>query len=63
MLEAYVRDVSATDLSAIYEGHVVHQRLAPRRHHLRYAMFQILFDLDHLGDPRPPPAVVFAQSA
>ena len=34
--------------SAIYEGHVVHQRMAPRRHRLRYALFQILFDLDEL---------------
>lgn len=42
--------MNASDLSAIYEGHVVHQRLAPRRHHLRYALFQILFDLDHLPD-------------
>ncbi len=46
--EAYVRGVRAADLSAIYEGHVVHRRLAPRRHHLRYALFQVLFDLDHL---------------
>ena len=46
-----LRDVTP-DRSAIYEGHVVHQRLSPRRHRLRYALFQILFDLDelpHLG--------------
>ncbi len=36
--------------SAIYEGHVVHQRLAPRRHRLRYGLFQILFDIDELPD-------------
>lgn len=36
------------DLSALYEGQVVHQRLAPKRHRLRYALFQILVDLDHL---------------
>jgi DUF1365 family protein len=36
--------------SALYEGHVVHQRLAPRRHRLRYALFQVLFDLDELPD-------------
>lgn len=34
--------------SAIYEGQVVHQRFAPRAHRLRYAMFQMLFDLDEL---------------
>jgi DUF1365 family protein len=32
--------------SAVYLGAVTHQRFAPRRHHLRYAMFQMLFDLD-----------------
>ncbi len=36
--------------SALYEGHVVHQRLAPRRHRLRYALFQILLDVDELPD-------------
>ena len=34
--------------SALYEGQVVHQRFAPRAHRLRYAMFQMLFDLDEL---------------
>jgi DUF1365 family protein len=33
-------------LSALYVGAVTHQRFAPRRHRLRYAMFQMLFDLD-----------------
>ena len=33
-------------ISALYTGAVTHQRFAPRRHHLRYAMFQMLFDLD-----------------
>jgi DUF1365 family protein len=33
-------------LTALYVGAVTHQRFAPRRHHLRYAMFQVLFDLD-----------------
>ena len=32
--------------SAVYLGAVTHQRFAPRRHHLRYAMFEMLFDLD-----------------
>jgi DUF1365 family protein len=44
-----VREVKAIH-SALYEGHVVHQRLAPRRHRLRYALFQILVDLDDLPE-------------
>jgi DUF1365 family protein len=32
--------------SALYDGAVVHQRLAPRRHRLRYRLFQLLVDLD-----------------
>ncbi len=31
---------------ALYAGAVTHQRFAPRRHRLRYGMFQVLFDLD-----------------
>lgn len=34
--------------SCLYFGEVVHQRFAPRRHRLRYRMFQGLFDLDEL---------------
>ena len=34
--------------SALYTGIVTHQRFAPTRHHLRYGMFQALFDLDEL---------------
>jgi DUF1365 family protein len=34
--------------SGLYFGEVVHQRFAPRRHRLRYRMFQGLFDLDEL---------------
>lgn len=37
-------------ISALYGGHVSHQRFAPRRHRLRYAMFQLLLDLDELSD-------------
>jgi hypothetical protein len=37
-----------SDPSAIYDGAVVHQRLAPRRHRLRYRLFQLLVDLDDL---------------
>jgi DUF1365 family protein len=33
---------------ALYAGVVTHRRFAPRRHSLRYAMFQMLFDLDEL---------------
>ena len=36
--------------SALYEGTVVHQRLAPRRHRLRYRLFQLLLDLDELPE-------------
>ena len=34
--------------SSIYFGEVIHQRFSPRRHHLRYRVFQGLFDLDEL---------------
>ena len=34
--------------SALYPGLVVHQRLRPRRHRLRYRIFQLLLDLDEL---------------
>lgn len=36
--------------SALFEGEVVHQRFAPRRHRLRYGVFQMLFDLDEIPD-------------
>ncbi len=36
--------------SAIYEGEVTHLRLRPRRHHLRYRLFQLLIDLDELAE-------------
>ncbi|MEC8850816.1 MAG: DUF1365 domain-containing protein [Pseudomonadota bacterium] len=36
--------------SAIYRGAVVHTRLSPRRHRLRYSVFSMLFDLDELDD-------------
>ena len=35
--------------SGLYAGLVVHQRLRPRRHRLRYRIFQLLLDLDELG--------------
>jgi len=34
--------------SAIYAGTVFHERFRPRRHRLRYRMFQCLFDLDEI---------------
>lgn len=34
--------------SALYVGVVVHQRARPRRHRLRYRIFQALFDIDEL---------------
>ena len=34
--------------SAIYVGHVVHQRHRPKKHHLRYRVFSLLLDLDEL---------------
>ena len=37
-------------VSALYEGAVVHQRLTPKRHRLRYRMFQAVIDLDELPD-------------
>ncbi|WP_337956264.1 DUF1365 domain-containing protein [Devosia sp. ZB163] len=32
--------------SGLYRGHVVHTRLRPRRHSLRYRVFSLLLDLD-----------------
>jgi DUF1365 family protein len=34
--------------SALYDGTVIHQRLRPVRHRLRYRIFQLLLDLDEL---------------
>ena len=34
--------------SALYRGQVMHQRLRPRRHRLRYRLFMLLLDLDEL---------------
>jgi hypothetical protein len=35
---------------AIYTGHVVHRRFRPRTHRLRYAMVQLLIDIDAADD-------------
>ena len=34
--------------SAIYAGHVMHRRVRPRVHKLRYRMFSLLLDLDEI---------------
>jgi len=36
--------------SALYLGSVMHRRLAPRRHRLRYRAFWMLIDLDETGE-------------
>jgi DUF1365 family protein len=38
----------APTASALYDGVVTHQRFSPRRHFLRYRLFQMLLDLDEL---------------
>lgn len=35
--------------SALYTGSVMHQRLSPRRHRLRYGVYSLLIDLDELA--------------
>jgi uncharacterized protein len=35
--------------SALYVGSVMHRRVKPRAHRLRYRMFWMLFDLDEIG--------------
>ncbi len=37
-----------TGRSALYVGHVMHRRLRPRVHRLRYRMFSLLIDLDEI---------------
>ena len=32
--------------SGLYRGEVIHARLRPRRHNLRYRVFSLLIDLD-----------------
>ena len=36
--------------SGLYDGVVSHRRFAPKVHALRYAIFQLLIDLDELDD-------------
>ena len=35
-------------MSALYVGHVMHRRVRPRMHHLRYRIFSLLLDLDEI---------------
>lgn len=37
-------------VSALYQGAVIHRRLRPKTHKLRYSIFNILFDLDELPE-------------
>jgi len=39
-----------TAKSALYLGSVIHRRLRPKRHYLRYAAFWMLLDLDEIGE-------------
>jgi DUF1365 family protein len=36
--------------SAIYRGSVAHERVRPKRHRLRYAVYSLLLDLDELAE-------------
>jgi len=40
--------MSAGPASALYVGHVMHRRLRPRRHRLRYRVYHLLLDIDEL---------------
>ncbi len=40
--------MTTSELAAIYCGEVVHERLRPKRHKLRYKVFSLLIDLDHI---------------
>lgn len=39
--------------SRLFRGRVVHARSRPKRHRLRYAIFQVLIDLDDPDEPPP----------
>ena len=43
-----VRPVVAPGASGIYAGTVMHRRLRPKRHHLRYRVFFLLLDVDEI---------------
>lgn len=40
--------------AALYLGHVMHQRLRPFRHRLRYAVYALLLDLDRVAEMARP---------
>lgn len=40
----------STPAARIYVGHVMHMRLAPRRHRFRYRTFSVLLDIDRLDE-------------
>jgi uncharacterized protein len=42
--------VSARPAARLYEGHVMHMRLIPRRHGFRYRVFTVLVDLDRIEE-------------
>ena len=37
-------------LSGIYRGNVIHERVRPRHHRLRYGVFSMLLDLNDLAN-------------
>lgn len=39
-----------TPAHALYRGHVLHRRLRPVRHLLRYRVFHLLLDIDRIGE-------------
>ncbi len=47
--------------STLYVGSVMHRRLRPRAHRLRYRVFWMLLDLDEIDDVSRGLAAVLAQ--
>ena len=42
--------MNASPLSGLYQGSVVHTRVRPKRHHLRYRLMMVCLDLDEIGE-------------
>ena len=42
--------MSLSEAAAIYSGQVVHARVRPKRHKLKYRVFSLLVDLDQLPE-------------
>jgi len=40
----------ALPVSSLYTGEVIHRRLAPKKHFLKYRIFSLLIDLDELTE-------------